>query len=117
MVPFYCKNVILPENVACSYLLRDIEHADISRYLDTGRSDYRNEGHCIRFHSNGKEIALYDKVKDYLQGLKSEKRAIDNDAAFQNIPVKELAKMLGGEIGFEDTEGGGATFFLRLPIK
>ena len=89
----YCKNVILPENVACSYLLRDIEHADISRYLDTGRSDYRNEGHCIRFHSNGKEIALYDKVKDYLQGLKSEKRAIDNDAAFQNIPVKELAKM------------------------
>ena len=89
----YCKNVILPENVACSYLLRDIEHADISRRLDAGRSDYRNEGHCIRFHSNNKEIALYDKVKDYLQGLKSEKRAIDNDAAFQNIPIKELAKM------------------------
>ena len=31
--------------------------------------------------------------------------------------AKELSKMLSGKIGFEDTIGGGATFFLILPIK
>lgn len=31
--------------------------------------------------------------------------------------AKELAKMLGGEIGFKDTKGGGATFFLKLPVR
>ena len=31
--------------------------------------------------------------------------------------AKELARILAGKIGFEDTCGGGATFFLTLPIK
>lgn len=29
----------------------------------------------------------------------------------------ELAKMLGGKGGFRDTAGGGATFYVTLPIK
>lgn len=31
--------------------------------------------------------------------------------------ANELAKMLNAKIGFDDTVGGGATFFLSLPIK
>lgn len=31
--------------------------------------------------------------------------------------AKELARMLVGKIGFEDTFGGGTTFFLTLPLK
>lgn len=31
--------------------------------------------------------------------------------------AKELTDMLGGKIGFSDTAGGGATFFLTLPMK
>lgn len=31
--------------------------------------------------------------------------------------ARELARMLSGKIGFEDTPGGGATFFLTLPVK
>lgn len=31
--------------------------------------------------------------------------------------AKELAGMLAGKIGVEDTYGGGATFFLTLPVK
>lgn len=31
--------------------------------------------------------------------------------------AKELAKILDGKIGFQDTAGGGTTFFLILPIK
>lgn len=29
----------------------------------------------------------------------------------------ELAKMLNGKAGFKDTEGGGATFFVTIPLK
>ena len=29
----------------------------------------------------------------------------------------ELAKMLGGKAGFKDTPGGGATFYVTLPLK
>lgn len=31
--------------------------------------------------------------------------------------AKELSKILGGKIGFEDTVGGGATFYLTMPLK
>ena len=30
--------------------------------------------------------------------------------------AKELAKLLGGTIGFSETKGGGATFYLKIPI-
>lgn len=29
----------------------------------------------------------------------------------------ELSKMLGGKVGFSDTSGGGATFYVTLPVK
>ena len=29
----------------------------------------------------------------------------------------ELAKMLNGRAGFKDTKGGGATFFVTIPLK
>lgn len=31
--------------------------------------------------------------------------------------AKELADLLGGKIGFQETDGGGATFFLKLPLS
>lgn len=31
--------------------------------------------------------------------------------------AKELARMLSGKIGFEDTIGGGATFFISVPLR
>ena len=29
----------------------------------------------------------------------------------------ELAKMLGGTVGFKDTKGGGATFYVTIPAR
>ena len=29
----------------------------------------------------------------------------------------ELAKMMNGKVGCKDTDGGGATFFVTLPLK
>lgn len=31
--------------------------------------------------------------------------------------AKELAKLLGGTVGFSETKGGGATFYLKLPVQ
>lgn len=31
--------------------------------------------------------------------------------------AKELADLLGGKVGFQETDGGGATFFLKLPLS
>ena len=31
--------------------------------------------------------------------------------------ANELTKMLNGKIGFQDTVGGGATFYITIPLK
>ena len=79
----YSKNIPLTDGTTPHYLIGKIKEANISLSLDVNQTDYRNDGHSYKWHSNSYEVAFYDKLKDLEMANKSEKRAIENDNAIQ----------------------------------
>ena len=75
----YSKNVAFTDFTTCSMVMMELERIDLDRRLDITRTDYRNEGHAIRYHANTFEIVFYDKLKDLQQAQRSEKRGIELD--------------------------------------
>jgi hypothetical protein len=75
----YSKNIAFTDFTTCSMVMSELERIDLSQRLDLSRTDYRNEGHVIRYHANSFEVALYDKLKDLQQARLSEKRAVETD--------------------------------------
>lgn len=79
----YSKNIALTDYSTCSMITDELAKMNLSKRLDLSKTDYRNEGHSIRFHANNFELAFYDKIKDLQQAGISEKRAIESDNMFQ----------------------------------
>ena len=75
----YSKNLILTDYTDPYTYLQELRKINVSKLQDTNQSDYRNEGHSFKFHSNDYEVIFYDKLKDLQQAKKSEKRAIESD--------------------------------------
>lgn len=78
----YGKNIIL-EGITSNIIINTIAKMNVSKRLDIGSTDFRNNGHAIRYHSNSYELSFYDKMKDLQQSKKSEKRAIEKDNYIQ----------------------------------
>lgn len=74
----YGKNIKI-EDASASLIINTIQKLDISKRLDAGSTDFRNNGHAIRYHTNSCELTFYDKMKDLQQAKISEKRAIEKD--------------------------------------
>src|SRR3989344_1849902 len=79
----YSKNIPLTDGTTPHYLIGKIKQANVSLALDVNQTDFRNDGHSYKWHSNSYEVAFYDKLKDLEMANKSEKRAIENDNALQ----------------------------------
>lgn len=79
----YSKNISLTDGTTPHYLISKIKEANISLSLDVNQTDYRNDGHSYKWHSNYYEVAFYDKLKDLEIANKSEKRAIESDNFIQ----------------------------------
>ncbi len=79
----YSKNMLLTDFTSCSMVLSELERIDLDARLDLSRTDYRNDGHVIRYHANSYEISFYDKLKDLQKAHVSEKRAIERDNSVQ----------------------------------
>ena len=79
----YSKNIPLTDGTTPHYLISKIKEANIKLSLDINQTDYRNDGHSFKWHSNSYEVAFYDKIKDLEMAKKSEKRAIESDNALQ----------------------------------
>jgi hypothetical protein len=88
----YGKNIPITDYSTCAIILRELAKIDLSRRLDLSRTDFRNEGHALHYHTNTTDIVFYDKIKDLLRAKISEKRAIEPDNAIQRdlfaIPSK-----------------------------
>src|SRR3989338_3676929 len=79
----YSKNVPLTDGSTPHYLISKIKEANIPLALDVNETDYRNDGHSYKWHSNSYEVAFYDKIKDLEMAKKSDKRAIEKDNSLQ----------------------------------
>jgi hypothetical protein len=79
----YGKNIAFTNYTTCSMVIRELALIDLGRRLDLSRTDYRDEGHAIRYHTNSNEVTFYDKLKDLEQSRISEKRAIERDYGAQ----------------------------------
>jgi hypothetical protein len=75
----YSKNMAFTDYTNCSMVMRELGRIDLNQRLDLSHTDYRNEGHAIRYHANNFEVTFYDKLKDLRKARVSEKRAIEQD--------------------------------------
>lgn len=79
----YSKNIEL-KSASSKYLINILNKIDVSKVIDIAKTDYRNDGIALRFHTNSYELTFYDKMADLQQSLISEKRAIEKDNLLQN---------------------------------
>lgn len=86
----YSKNIKL-RNIQCIDLIEIISKLDISKRYDICRSDYKNGGQIVRFHTDIFEIAFYDKVSDLKQSNSGEKRAFERENWTQKDLINQLA--------------------------
>lgn len=88
----YSKNIPLTDGSTPHFLIKKIKEANIPLALDINQTDYRNDGHSYKWHSNSYEVAFYDKIKDLEMAVKSDKRAIEKDNRLQLQLFNEIAK-------------------------
>jgi len=79
----YSKNMVLTDYSIPYNILKELSKINLNQKLDLNQTDFRNEGHSLRFRANSYEISLYDKRKDLQKAKISEKRAIERDNAIQ----------------------------------
>lgn len=67
---------------------------------------------------HGPGIAEHDQARIFSRFYRGDSSRSDKSHFGLGLSVaQELSGILGGKIGFQDTEGGGATFWLALPIR
>lgn len=79
----YSKNIPLTDGSTPRYYITKIDEANVKLSLDVNRTDFRNDGHSLKWHCNSYEVTFYDKLKDLKMAKISEKRAIESDNVIQ----------------------------------
>ena len=90
----FSKNVVLTDYKTPFCILKELSKIDLNQKMDINKTDYRNEGHCLKFHSNYFEIVFYDKMKDLDNAKMSGKRAVEEDNLIQLDLFKKKPKPL-----------------------
>jgi hypothetical protein len=85
----FSKNIPYTNYTTPYMILKELSKVNLNQKLDINQTDYRNEGHCLKFHSNSFEIVFYDKLKDLNKAESSEKRSIEKDNSIQFDLFKE----------------------------
>jgi len=88
----FSKNTVLGEYLTSSAILRALTKLNMNGRLDLNKTDYRNDGHALRYHANSYEIVFYDKIKDLEQSKISKRRTIESDNSVQTDLLSSLPK-------------------------
>ncbi len=86
----YSKNIPLTDYSNCGMIINELHKINLNKKLDLSGTDFRNNGHAIRYHANSFEVTFYDKIKDLQQAKTSEKRAIEKDNFMQEDLFKNM---------------------------
>jgi hypothetical protein len=79
----YSKNIPLIDYTTPYAYLERLARINLNQRLDLNQTDFRNEGHSLKFRANSFEVAFYDKMKDLGKAKISEKRAEERENAIQ----------------------------------
>lgn len=94
----YCKNIILTDGSTPFHYIQKIKEVAAPSTLDHNQTNYRNSGHCFKWHCNAYEVVFYDKIFDLYQAKKSTKRAID---PVKFLDLKRIEKLRSANKKFE----------------
>lgn len=92
----YSKNIAFTDYTTCSMVMSELNLIDLDQRLDLSHTDYRNNGHAIRYHANSFEVTFYDKLKDLEKARFSEKRAVEGDYGTQIDLFKDRSTLPKG---------------------
>ncbi len=79
----FSKNIPLVDYTTPYAYLERLSRINLNQRLDLNQTDFRNEGHSLKFRANSFEVAFYDKMKDLHKAKISEKRAEEREGAIQ----------------------------------
>lgn len=79
----YSKNIALTDYTTPYTYIKELTKLNISKKLDTNKTDYRNEGHSFKYRANTFEVIFYDKIRDLQKAKISEKRSEEKDNSIQ----------------------------------
>lgn len=99
----FSKNIPLTDYSIPYTYLEKLSKINLNQQLDLNQTDFRNEGHSLKYRANSFEIAFYDKLKDLDRAKISEKRAEERQNAiqlnlFEKIVVKKPFEVLRMEV-------------------
>ena len=86
----FSKNIPLVDYTTPYTYLERLAKINLNQRLDLNQTDFRNEGHSLKFRANSFEVAFYDKMKDLSKAKISEKRAEESENAIQLNLFKEV---------------------------
>jgi hypothetical protein len=91
----YGKNIILTDITTANMIIKIMSKLNISKRLDAGHTDFRNDGQAVRYHTNTYELTFYDKARDLEQAKISEKRSMERDNLtqfdlFNRVELKQI---------------------------
>lgn len=79
----YSKNIPLTDYSTPYTYLEMMAKTNINQHLDVNQTDFRNEGHSLKYRANSFEVVFYDKLRDLAKAKGSEKRAEEKDNSIQ----------------------------------
>lgn len=88
----YSKNIKLTDGSTLYHYISKLKESNMKMSLDVNQTDYRNEGHSYKWHTNSYEVVFYDKIKDLEKAKQSERRSIEKDNAIQLELFPQLRK-------------------------
>ncbi len=99
----YSKNIVLTDYSTPYTYLEKLSKVNINQRLDLNQTDFRNEGHSLKYRANSFEVAFYDKLKDLNKAKTSEKRAEEKDNSiqlnlFEEVKIRKPFEVLRMEV-------------------
>lgn len=94
----FAKNIVLTSGATPFHYIQKIKAIKTPGHLDHNQTNYRNSGHCFKWHANSYEIVFYDKIYDLQKSITSKKRSVDY---YNILNPKILKKLRAGRKKFE----------------